>query len=149
MKLTKNILLLLSMSLVVSACSGKRNSPSELSVLKYNKLVIPKKLELVEPGSKDNYLGYKSSREIISSANTPKNSGLDIDILEKFKIRKADKDIINQINNLGDSNVVVNIKKEKIRIKQNLEQERSILEGRTPSIKVNNTRSGVDELFND
>ena len=57
MKLTKNILLL-SMSLVVSACSGKRNSPSELSVLKYNKLVIPKKLELVEPGSKDNYLDY-------------------------------------------------------------------------------------------
>lgn len=149
MKLTKNILLLLSMSLVVSACSGKRNSPSELSVLKYNKLVIPKKLELVEPGSKDNYLGYKSSREIISSANTPKNSGLDIDILEKFKIRKADKDIINQINSLGDSDVVVNIKKERIRIKQNLEQGRSILEGRTPSIKVKNTRSGVDELFND
>ena len=149
MKLTKNILLLLSMSLVVSACSGKRNSPSELSVLKYNKLVIPKKLELVEPGSKDNHLGYKSSREIISSANTPKNIGLDIDILEKFKIRRADKDIINQINNLGDSNVVVNIKKEKIRIKQNLEQGRSILEGRTPSIKVNSTRSGVDELFND
>jgi len=148
MNLKRNALLI-TMLLFVSACSGKRNSPSELSVLKYNKLVIPKKLVLVKPGSQKNYLGYKSSREVISSGNTSKNSGLDIDILSKFKIKKADKNIINQINNLGDSDVVVNIKKEKIRIKLNIEQGRSILEGKTPSIKIRDTRSGIDELFDD
>ena len=49
MNLKRNALLI-TMLLFVSACSGKRNSPSELSVLKYNKLVI----SLSQPNCKIN-----------------------------------------------------------------------------------------------
>ena len=145
----KNITIL-SMTLIVASGCAERYTPDELTVLKYKPLAVPEKLELVKPIKGKKSLGHIEPRDIIAEqtlafANTKNYDN----ILKKFKIKNIDDKIRAELEKPTGKAVIVDIKEEQKRIKQNLAQGKSLTYGKTPSIDTRYTKSGVEELFGD
>ncbi len=145
----KKTIIILCIATILNACT-ERQAPDELKIVKYQKLELPQDFSsLPIPEKNKKSLGYQEAQKTaLKTLNYKTTKNKNAEILTAFKIKKASKTIRIDVDSLPSEDIIVDAKKENERIKNNKKAKRKITDGRTPTKRLNKSKSGFDELFN-